>query len=184
MFTGYNTDGVGCARSLKEQGGLDVRDKFIFVYDAGGTGLSVCSELARRSATRVTIVDIDGRCEALAVRVNRLYPGMCEVILAVDREAIAARQPAADVVMNLTGFGMHSHKERTPADAKLFRRGQLYYDAHYNKPVKTRFLMDAEVAGCQTLNGLGVLHYQAVEQIKLWTGREADVCVMREAIGL
>ena len=57
---------------------------------------------------------------------------------------------------------------------------RLAYDLVYN-PLVTKFLREARAAGCETLSGLEMLIAQAVEQFKLWTGREPDEEVMRAA---
>ena len=41
-WIGYNTDGMGCARSLKEEQGFDPVGKHIFSYGAGGAALRAC----------------------------------------------------------------------------------------------------------------------------------------------
>ena len=37
------------------------------------------------------------------------------------------------------------------------------------------------MAGCETISGVEMLVAQAIEQIKLWTGKQPDVEVMRAA---
>jgi shikimate 5-dehydrogenase len=54
------------------------------------------------------------------------------------------------------------------------------YDLVYN-PTQTRFLREAESAGCETLGGLEMLVAQAGEQFRLWTGVSAPERVMRDA---
>jgi shikimate dehydrogenase len=43
-------------------------------------------------------------------------------------------------------------------------------------------LKAARAAGCQTLGGLAMLVAQAAEQFRLWTGEEAPVELMRQAV--
>ena len=57
----------------------------------------------------------------------------------------------------------------------------FYFDACYN-PAKTQFLLDAEAKGCKILNGLGMSLYQGAAQIKLWTGNDAPLEVMRKEL--
>ncbi len=45
----------------------------------------------------------------------------------------------------------------------------------------TRFLNEADAAGCETLDGLPMLLSQAVQQIQRWTGQAANSDVMRTA---
>jgi shikimate dehydrogenase len=88
---------------------------------------------------------------------------------------------AFDVVINATPLGTRGKDEaETVATADQLRGVRLAYDLVYN-PLETRFMREARDAGCQTVGGLEMLIGQAVEQFKLWTGREPNVEVMRVA---
>jgi shikimate dehydrogenase len=54
-------------------------------------------------------------------------------------------------------------------------------DAVYT-PAETRLLRDAEAAGATTVDGAWMLLYQGVEAFERWTGREAPVDRMNEAL--
>ena len=49
-------------------------------------------------------------------------------------------------------------------------------------PPRTPFLNEAEKRGAQTIDGLGMLVYQAAIAFKMWTGEEAPVEEMKRAI--
>jgi shikimate 5-dehydrogenase len=86
-----------------------------------------------------------------------------------------------DVVVNATPIGTRGALEdQTLAGTGQLRGVRLAYDLVYN-PMETRFLREARAAGCETLGGLEMLLAQAVEQFKLWTGKDPDVEVMRTA---
>jgi shikimate dehydrogenase len=51
-------------------------------------------------------------------------------------------------------------------------------------PPRTRFLQEAEARGALTLDGLGMLVYQGAIAFKLWTGEDAPVEVMKQALSL
>ena len=70
-----------------------------------------------------------------------------------------------------------------PFDVNLLEEGQRVVDLIY-KPEKTALLKEAEVKGLETLNGLGMLLYQAGEQFRLWTGEEAPIHEMAQSVGL
>ncbi len=54
-------------------------------------------------------------------------------------------------------------------------------DCIYN-PLKTQLLKEAEEAGCRVINGLGMFVHQGAEQIRIWTGKEPPVELMREVV--
>jgi shikimate dehydrogenase len=49
-------------------------------------------------------------------------------------------------------------------------------------PLQTRLLKEATAAGCDTINGLPMFIYQGAFQFELWTGMQAPIEVMREAV--
>lgn len=178
---GYNTDGTGCTRSLREESGFNPRGKEIVSYGAGGAARAVLFQLAAEGAGRITVAALDGMAQRLANDLNRCYPGLCTGLDMSQREELIRETGRASLVMNLTGLGMAPHLDETPAQKDWLHPGQLCYDAIYN-PAQTRFLADAQEVGCQTLNGLGMVIYQGLEQIKLWTGIDAPKEPMYQAL--
>lgn len=181
QLVGYNTDGVGSARSLEVERGFQAQGKRIFSYGAGGAARAVLFQLAAQGAKQMTVAALDGMAQRLAEDLNSYYPGLCRGVDMSQRDILAQETAQADLVLNLTGLGMAPHLGETPVDRAWLRPGQLCYDAIYN-PEKTRFLEDAERAGCQTLNGLGMVIYQGLAQIELWTGICADAEIMYRAL--
>lgn len=49
-------------------------------------------------------------------------------------------------------------------------------------PLKTRFLREAEELGCVVIDGTGMFIHQGALQFELWTGKEAPISVMRQAV--
>lgn len=178
---GYNTDGVGCTRSLLNERGFSAAGKTIFSYGAGGSARAVLFQMAADGAKKIVMTSSSATARQLAEDINRIYPGLCFGLNASQRDLLGEETAGADLVMNLTGLGMAPHLEETPMDSAWLRPGQLCYDAIYN-PAQTRFLREAEERGCNTLNGMGMVIYQGLEQIKLWTGADADEEIMRRAL--
>ena len=82
----------------------------------------------------------------------------------------------------LAAVGMHPHDRETlefPFD-KL-KAGQLVADVIY-RPETTRFLELAGKQGARTLGGFGMLLYQGALALEYWTGQEAPVAAMEEAL--
>ena len=178
---GYNTDGYGALRSLKEELG-DLRGTTVFSFGAGGTGRSVCFELANAGAKRIYICSRSAACEELSAALNKFYPGVCFPVRAANGEAVAAALEETDIILNLSGAGMHGKEDSTCVDKKYLKPGQVCFDATYN-PSETRFLREAKEAGCRTVNGLDMFLYQGLRQIQLWTGgRCAPLEAMRKEL--
>ena len=85
-------------------------------------------------------------------------------------------------MINATPLGMNDN-EPMPIDVNLLGTGQCVVDLIY-KPEKTKLLIGAETQGLQVLNGLGMLLFQAGEQFRLWTGSDAPISAMADAVGV
>ena len=68
----------------------------------------------------------------------------------------------------------------SPWPAGAHRPGTLVFDTVY-VPLETRFLRDAQMAGCRTICGLDMFIRQAVGQFNRWTGLAAPEPLMRRA---
>jgi shikimate dehydrogenase len=86
----------------------------------------------------------------------------------------------ADILINATTTG--GMPENLQAIAPVaFRSSMLVCDLTYNPPV-TPFLTMASRAGCQTMNGVGMLLHQGALAFRIWSGQEAPLPVMRAAL--
>lgn len=179
---GYNTDGVGFRVSLKEETDVDPAKSVFFCAGAGGAGRAICSILAYDGAKKLLIYDaFDEAAKELADDINKNFAPIAEYIPFAEAKKAMELAHEADVLMNATGLGMFATADKTPFPKEIIRKEQVCFDATYNPP-KTRFLLDAEELGCTTLNGLGMSLHQGAAQIKLWTGQDAPVDVMRDEL--
>lgn len=172
---GYNTDGYGALRSIQEETG-PVKGKTCFSFGAGGTGRSVCMELATAGVKKLYISSRSAMCEELCQQINTYFPGVCVPIRAAETEKVREALKDTDIILNLSGSGMAGHEGETPVDKSFLLPSHVCFDATYN-PEKTQFLLDAESIGCKIINGIGMVLYQGVRQVALWTGREGDEVV-------
>ena len=174
---GYNTDGVGFSRALDEAG-VGVKEKTFFCIGSGGAGRAICSALAYHGAGRILIADLaEESARSLAGDINQNFAPVAEAIPYGD----FSRVQEANAVINASGVGMGKTIGQTPLPPEYIRPGQFYFDACYN-PARTRFLENAEKAGCSVLNGLTMSLYQGTAQVELWSGQEAPVEAMRQEL--
>jgi shikimate dehydrogenase len=173
---GANTDGAGFVASLQRGAGFSVEGRRCLVLGAGGAARAVVQALASAGASEVTVMNrTSARAEA-AVTLAGAVGRLAEV-----GEIDAAAQ--ADLVVNATPLGMVGVDAPWLVDPSLLHSGQLAADLVYS-PRVTPWLEAAATAGAATLGGLGMLVHQAAEQIELWTGREAPIEAMWEAVAL
>jgi hypothetical protein len=80
------------------------------------------------------------------------------------------------VLINATSIGLVA--DETPLPAEILPPDLLVLDLIYNR---TRFLRDAEAAGCRAIDGERMLLAQGGAAFTLWTGQPAPVDAMRDA---
>lgn len=179
---GYNTDGEGFIKSLQAETQVDIPGSVFFCFGAGGAGRAVCSSLAYHGAKALIIVDkYDEAAQSLALDINANFAPIAKYIPFADKEALRKAVQASQVVMNNSGLGMYPHLDETPLDSAWLRAGQIAFDATYN-PLQTRFLREAEQAGCTIVNGLGMSIHQGAMQVHLWSGQPEPVEIMSNVI--
>jgi shikimate dehydrogenase len=173
---GYNTDAAGVRRALDHHG-VDAAGDAV-VVGAGGAGRAVAFTLAEScDAVHVANRTVE-RAASLAADVRDGVPGGASVT-AGGLDSLAERVPDATLLVNATSVGMEG--EETPVPADLLHADLAVLDAVYS-PVETRLLRDAAAAGATTVDGGWMLLFQGVEAFERWTGREAPVEAMNEAL--
>ena len=180
---GHNTDRTGYIRSLVEAG-CPIKGKSVLIIGYGGVERAIAYALAEAGAASIAICGRrpEGVAEALAqLRATSPYPMNLDSI-ADDGGALRQAVRAADIVVNCTPIGMlHTGTEGTsPVPSAMLQPGQWVSDAVYN-PLETELLRLARERGAHAVDGLGMLIYQAADAIKIWTGREPPVDIMRAA---
>ena len=166
---GDSTDGPGFVDALRE-GGAEPAGARVLVLGAGGAGRAVVLALARAGAREVVVVNRDVGRAAAAVA---LAP-------AIARRGSADEADACSIIVNATPQGMGSDVS-VPVDPRRLGAGQSVNDLVYH-PAVTPLLSVAASAGANVIGGLGMLLHQAGRQITLWTGHEAPIAAMRNAV--
>ena len=165
---GLNTDWLGATRALEEK--IDLNGVEAVILGAGGSARAIGFGLLERRAKFVLCSRTESRGKALADELGCLWVSLDE-----------ADNLSGDILINATSVGMQPHIENSPVPERILSRFQVVMDIVY-APLKTRFLQEAEVRGCVTINGLEMLLYQGVAQFELWTGKVAPVELMRKAL--
>lgn len=186
-LTGHNTDVAGIVNSVRHAGTGD--SPAVAILGGGGTAASAvaaCGELAA-SSVRVFV-----RSEARAASVVELGARLgvaCEP--RPWSEAPAGLAESDLVVSTLPPRGADSVADEFAA-LQASRHGAVLLDAAYD-PWPSRLASAWSGAGGTVVHGLEMLVYQAVEQVRIFTGQpftedpelSRDVInVMCEAVGL
>ena len=165
-LTGYNTDILGFAYSLR-QSGIDVEGNSFAVIGAGGSAQAVGAVLAEGNAKQVSVFNrTPENAESLKATINEVNPDVQVDIHGLDDMGDSS---AFDCVINTSTVGMSPGTDSSPVPDTFFNSDTLAFDLIYN-PKQTAFLKTAEKAGCKTLNGMQMLVAQAVYSVEIWMG--------------
>jgi shikimate dehydrogenase len=175
-FYGYNTDMMGLLESLRETG-YDYRGGNVVILGAGGAARGVAVKAALEGAACVTVLGRNIEKASGMVSDIRSVTGARISAGSMSPEDMARSAYAADILINATPLGMNgvdgdfSSAQLDSLDA--LPPGALVCDLIYNPSVTT--LMDrADSLGRATLNGLGMLIYQAILADEIFLGRKLD----------
>lgn len=86
------------------------------------------------------------------------------------------------VLVNASSIGLFPNVDAVPPVAKTSIHPDLLVCDVIPNPPQTKFLRIAASQGARTLDGLGMLVYQGAIAFEMWTGTEAPVAVMRDAL--
>lgn len=186
VLTGYNTDGIGYMRSLKEAG-VDVIGKKLTLLGGGGAASAIAVQAALDGVKKISIFNQKDECfDKIVEIVNRINAKTnCEAVVYDLADHSKLRQEIAEsaVLCNATGIGMKpSEGKSLITDPTMLRKDLVVTDCIYS-PRKTKLLEIAESQGCKTLNGIGMMLWQGHAQIKIWTGKEAPIDYVKEKMG-
>ncbi len=160
-----NTDAPGLLDALLEP----PKGRRVLVLGAGGAGRAVVWALVREGAE----VEVWNRSELRSAN-------LCEEL--GGRPVSDPDQGDYELIVNSTAVGMHGEKafEELPLRADGFAEGQTVVDMVYGDE-PTELLSAAAAAGATVIDGIEVLVRQGVHSLRIWTGREASLEVMRAA---
>jgi shikimate dehydrogenase len=168
---GDNTDAFGFRRSLEERFG-PIPVTTVVVLGAGGASRAVVVALQEMGARSIILANrTPARADALAAEIGA-------ATVPWD-DAPGAVFPEADLLVNATSLGWHDELPVAADALTRLRPSAIVMDLTYRE---TAFLRAAEQSGHRTIDGLGMLVHQGARALTLWTGREAPVDVMRDAV--
>ncbi|HEB73382.1 MAG TPA: shikimate dehydrogenase, partial [Nitrospirae bacterium] len=179
-LTGHNTDGYGLVTSIEANAGVQIADKKIFVYGAGGAARAVCRAVYDHDCSQLTIAN---RTEAKAVEIaNGLNSSNADVTaIGLGSNKLVDSIKTADIIINTTSMGMEGAAPEPPPGIEGVCKGQLVVDIVY-RPLDTPLLKKAKALGAGTLDGLWMLIHQGARSFGLWTGEKFPVEPIREKL--
>lgn len=163
QMAGYNTDGIGLVRDIKDNLQCFIKGRRILLMGAGGAAYGVLNPLLEEQPEHVVIVN---RTLEKAQQLTAHF----EKNGGVATGSISARPYGSlggerfDIVINATSAGLVGAMPALPND--MFAPGALAYDMVYGKT--TPFMQFAQAHGAKVADGLGMLVEQAAESFYIW----------------
>jgi len=180
---GYNSDGPGYLRSVREAFGAEVKDLRVLILGAGGgAGRAVAVQSALVGCPKLVLANrTASKAEALAAEVGAISAQTEVKLLSWTDEAVAAVLPEVDLIVNATSLGMKNGDARlVPSEALQARH--LVFDMVYRADGETPLLADAQAAGAKVVDGLTLLLHQGAISFEHWFGGHVPLAAMREGL--
>jgi len=178
-LVGYNTDAYGFIRGLKELQ-PQLEGKNVLVLGAGGASRAIIYGLIKE---RVNKIYQANRTIEKVFTIREDFKALTkfaeEIIIPVPYDKIeCCVLDSVDIIVNTTSVGLRED------DEPLFN-----YDAISSRHIvvdiiykKTPLLKIAEEKGCKWQDGLPMLLHQGAKAFEIWTGKDAPIEVMKEAL--
>jgi shikimate dehydrogenase len=186
---GFNTDGPGFVRAIRDEFAVDLRDLRILLLGAGGgAGQAIAAQCAREGCERLVLVNrtLD-KLVPLAARLGPWFhsdrlegPGDRLRVLALDDPALRGAAAESDLIINCSSLGLR-HGDPAPLPESLIGPWHLVYDTIYQPP-KTALLRAAAAAGARVGNGLSLLLHQGALAFEIWFPGDAPLAAMRAGL--
>lgn len=161
---GYNTDAYGFMTNLKEQSVYKTHTAF--VIGAGGAARAVVAGLIEDGFSRIVMMN------RTREKAEAFLP-FGEAIEVVDWNESPPELAHADLLVNTTALGM-KHQPPLVVNLEMLPAHALVTDIVYS-PLETDLLLQAKSRNLATVDGLGMLLYQAQKAFEIWFGVLPDV---------
>lgn len=177
---GENTDGKGFLRGLRLDAGVEPKGQRVVVLGAGGASRAIVTELALAGAADIVVVNRS--IERGDAMVTELARKTSAPIRFEPWEGVYRIPGDTNLLVNATSIGLYPDvSAMPPVDLSGAPAGMLVCDAVPNPP-ETALLQEAGRRGLPVLDGLSMLVHQGAIGFRMWTGAEAPVGVMKEAL--
>lgn len=167
---GYNTDGKGFFKSLPS---FKISRKRLVLLGAGGAAKAILAQAILDGVSQISVFVRSSSMEKTRHYLEKIQNATgfrVDLFALEDVQDLQDSITKADLLVNATSVGMDRFSQPIPTSIVLPEK-LLVADVIY-QPFETPFLKWAKEQGNQSINGLGMLLYQAAEAFELWTGKE------------
>ena len=180
---GFNTDGYGCVRAIKEK--TSINNKKVTITGAGGAARAVAFQIASSGIDELSILNRNfAKAESLAndLESNLSEAGIDITVNGCEIENLKRELDSSDIFIDTTPIGMYPNVDDKPiASADMLHEELVVNDIVYT-PMETSLIKEALKANAEVVYGYKMLLYQGIRSFEIWLGREAPVDVMEKAL--
>ena len=167
---GYNTDGKGFFKSLPS---FKISRKRMILLGAGGAAKAILAQAILDGVSQISVFVRSSSMEKTRPYLEKIQNATgfrVDLFALEDVQELQDSITQADLLVNATSVGMDGSSQPIPTSIVLPEK-LMVADVIY-QPFETPFLKWAKNQGNQSINGLGMLLYQAAEAFELWTDKE------------
>lgn len=180
-YYGHNTDGYGIERAVEESLGITFREADIVLLGAGGAARAIATQCLQSGCRRLWLGNRNAeRLQQLANRLTQALPTAAERLqpFALGEETYPVFTEGA-LVINATSLGLKVD-DPAPIAPQALPKAARIYDTTYGVP-GNGLRRAAEAQGLAYANGLGMLVWQGVRALEIWTGLPVPADAMAQA---
>lgn len=186
-LTGHITDGIGFMAALKDNQ-IDAIGKKMTIVGAGGAATAVEIQAALDGVAELSVFNRNDefweRAKDNVRKINEHTNCKATLYPLEDLDQLKKEISDSFLFANATGMGMKPLEGQTYIpDISFLRPDLIVVDIVY-APRETALLKLAKEAGCQTMNGLGMMLFQGSAAFELWTGEPMPIPYMKEILDI
>ncbi|HKO39648.1 MAG TPA: shikimate dehydrogenase [Nitrososphaeraceae archaeon] len=173
---GYNTDIYGFIQPLYTRN-IDFKGKKVLIIGAGGAAYAIVTSLSyEKGIEKISLVNRSSDKASKLVE-HALKLGLN--IHKEDFESLSKIASQSDLIINSTSIGLNN--ESSPIERNYINPNSLVYDIVY-KPIVTDLLRKAKEVNARVVYGYEMLIAQGAQAFKIWTGCDAPINAMKNAL--
>lgn len=171
---GYSTDADGYKLALSEAG-YSFECKNVLILGAGGVSGTIVSKAAREGAASIVVLNRTLEKAEAVIKCAEGSSAKCRADIMTD-ENMRHFAKETDILINATPLGMTgvSADYKDLGFLEELPKASLVSDLIYS-PKQTSFLKSADELGLNTINGFGMLIYQALISDEIYLGQKLDL---------
>lgn len=182
-LSGYNTDVYGFMQSIPSEFRASLIQGKAAILGAGGAARAIAVALIQLGVSEITFYARNQE-KALQLR-DVIITNFHGTKVNVSGFSEFADFSYASIIVNTTPIGMQGINQIispvTRSSIESINKDAIVYDLIYN-PQETIFLKYAKARGLYIIGGAEMLVLQGAKAFEIWTGKEAPVDIMRQAL--